>query len=478
MKNKFIFLVVSLLSYLTMLLIPSVSHADWVHTPVSVDPTASANNGHYNSGGRRIVKINDITFVLVVDGGSDHIHKSTNDGPWSEIDSEYGYSGCLVSGADNYVYHFSRFGGNIRMVKFLYDATTIPAPVNIATDGGTTHGVYRQINATVNEAGDLFVFYHDDNGGSYDTIYMTKSVDNGISWEPRVTIRAGNSEHSWGFVHSDVTPDGDIVIVYSEWESKSIQFAISDNGTAWTHTEIASGDVYNPSILPGENNDLYVFAQSNPDDGLVFKKSTNNGNTWPSNWISIQANHANGYADPSPALGDDGNIYVAFRGTDNYTVYSDDLREYIAMSDDGGTSWSFPFHRNATDGRVGTRSITRYQTWHNYGGPFEWTWLEENGEDTNIYPTLYNLNTDVLIKNITTGLTIRADVNQDSQINTTDAQLTLRNSLGLDMTSTNWQTSSTTGDVNCDLTSNSTDAMLIIRHSLGLSMVGSGWCEE
>jgi len=74
-------------------------------------------------------------------------------------------------------------------------------------------------------------------------------------------------------------------------------------------------------------------------------------------------------------------------------------------------------------------------------------------------------------------ITIRADVNQDSQINTTDAQLTLRNSLGLDMTSTNWQTSSTTGDVNCDLTSNSTDAMLIIRHSLGLSMVGSGWCE-
>jgi len=74
-------------------------------------------------------------------------------------------------------------------------------------------------------------------------------------------------------------------------------------------------------------------------------------------------------------------------------------------------------------------------------------------------------------------VTIRADVNQDSQINTTDAQLTLRNSLGLDMTSTNWQTSSTTGDVNCDLTSNSTDAMLLLRYSLGLDMSGTGWCE-
>ncbi len=70
----------------------------------------------------------------------------------------------------------------------------------------------------------------------------------------------------------------------------------------------------------------------------------------------------------------------------------------------------------------------------------------------------------------------RADVDNNSQINTTDAMLTLRNSLGLDMSGTNWQTSTTTGDVNCDGNSNSTDAMLILRYSLGLSMEGTGWC--
>ena len=73
--------------------------------------------------------------------------------------------------------------------------------------------------------------------------------------------------------------------------------------------------------------------------------------------------------------------------------------------------------------------------------------------------------------------TIRADVDNNSTINTTDALLTLRNSLGLDMSSTDWFTSSTTGDVNCDNVSNSTDAMLILRHSLGLDMSGTGWCE-
>jgi hypothetical protein len=73
--------------------------------------------------------------------------------------------------------------------------------------------------------------------------------------------------------------------------------------------------------------------------------------------------------------------------------------------------------------------------------------------------------------------TIRADVDNNSTINTTDAMLTLRNSLGLNMSNTNWFSSTTTGDVNCDNVSNSTDAMLILRHSLGLDMTGTGWCE-
>ena len=73
---------------------------------------------------------------------------------------------------------------------------------------------------------------------------------------------------------------------------------------------------------------------------------------------------------------------------------------------------------------------------------------------------------------------IRADVDNNSQINSTDAMLTLRNSLGLDMSGTDWQASGTTGDVNCDGNSNSTDAMLILRYSLGLDMSGTTWCVD
>jgi len=71
----------------------------------------------------------------------------------------------------------------------------------------------------------------------------------------------------------------------------------------------------------------------------------------------------------------------------------------------------------------------------------------------------------------------RSDVDNSSVTNTTDALLTLRNSLGLSMNGTAWQVGATTGDVDCSGASNSTDALLILRYSLGLEMEETGWCE-
>lgn len=377
----------------------SMCYANWAHTPVVIDPAKFSNNGHYNSGGRRIVRINNTIITLVNANNSDHIYRSLNNGSsWAQIDEEYGYSGTLISGANNYVYHFSRFDANIRMVKFLYNATVLPETVNICSlSGRSEHGEYKMLNATVDQNGGLYVFFHYNTGSGGDSIFLVKSVDFGTSWSSPILIRAGNNHHSWGFMHSDVTPEGDIVLVYSEWDSLSIQYAISsDDGETWNHSRIATNDAFNPSILPVGGGQVYVFAQSPAMDGLVFNKSINNGIDW-SGWRSIQANHAGGYADPSPAVGSDNTIFVAFRGAERYTTSSDDLREHVAMSSDGGDTWHFP-DNHLGGGRVGTRSVMRYQTWWNYGGPLEWTWLEEvNGN----YPTFYDFNNNISIKNLT-----------------------------------------------------------------------------
>ncbi|KKP67431.1 MAG: hypothetical protein UR66_C0015G0016 [Candidatus Moranbacteria bacterium GW2011_GWE1_35_17] len=89
-----------------------------------------------------------------------------------------------------------------------------------------------------------------------------------------------------------------------------------------------------------------------------------------------------------------------------------------------------------------------------------------------------NLVSPMYYMNIEYGVTLnRSDVDNSSATNTTDALLTLRNSLGLSMDGTAWQVGAMTGDVNCSGTSNSTDALLILRYSLGLSMEETSWCE-
>ena len=77
-----------------------------------------------------------------------------------------------------------------------------------------------------------------------------------------------------------------------------------------------------------------------------------------------------------------------------------------------------------------------------------------------------------------TYATIRSDVNNDLQKNTTDAMLTLKNSLGLNMANTGWYETLITGDVNCDNVTNSTDAQLILRYSLGFDMESTDWCDD
>ncbi len=72
---------------------------------------------------------------------------------------------------------------------------------------------------------------------------------------------------------------------------------------------------------------------------------------------------------------------------------------------------------------------------------------------------------------------IHADVDQQGIVDSNDAILILRNSIGLDMSNTAWHASATTGDANCDGVSNSIDAMLTLKASLGLNMENTSWCE-
>lgn len=384
----------------------------------SVDNPGSVNV-HYNSGGRRFVRVNNTIVAICPHGSGEYTYRSSDEGEtWELIDTDGAFSGCLITGPNDMVYHFFRNGRNVYMVRFRYDESTIPSPLLIynAPEGyAPGHGAYNMINATIDKDGSLYVATHWDDqiSGGGDTLYLIRSVDGGDAWPASgeaLTVAQGSPEHSWGFIHLEVNQDNVLVAVYSEWGSLSLQFAKSiDGGNVWDTFQLGSGNIYNPSVLTVGTDTIYVFAQASVNTslrGLVFNQSDDLGTTW-NGWIAIDDASLSGYADPSPGLGSDGTIYVAYRSGArpdlSGTYGGDGCRQRLAMSNDGGTTWLFPDdyfydeNGNPTE-RTGCRSQIRYQTWWNYGGPLEWIWMQYENNGTN-RPIYYDYNKNAQIYN-------------------------------------------------------------------------------
>jgi hypothetical protein len=312
-------------SVVPLLLVPVALNAGWSdHAPVAINLSASPGqpNAHGNSGGRRIVRIDTTSIALCPHGYTDRTYRSMNDGgDWDEIDTDGTYSGCLASGPDSMVYHFYRSDDNIYMVRFRFDADP-PAPVLIHTGAGVSEtqvGVYRAINATVDSAGALYVACH---WGNPDRLYVLRSSNGGDSWEGPWQISSDNAR-IWFYPHLEATPGGEIVCVYREWtgDDQMVFGRSADRGETWNSVVVSSEATYNPSLLTVTDDSLFIFAQSSVSahTGLVYNLSVDGGGTWLG-WRLIE--ETCGYADPSPGLGEDGVIYVAYRSSLNTGVTS------------------------------------------------------------------------------------------------------------------------------------------------------------
>ncbi len=341
--------------------------ADRNFEPVTIHLASSTGdrNVYYVHGSRRIVRIHDTILALAPTGARDHIYRSTDNGAnWTQLGNNplNTYSSCLLSVGNETVFHLFRNGDKVYMVKFRYDAAP-PAPVVIYTDANfayTSHGEHARVAGTVDRDGVLFVAVHGNATGvdasNPDSIYLIKSEDNGATWTPSgqaSVIRQGNADHSWGFMHMDVSRDNELLCAYAAWNGEALELAISsDRGHSWKTTQMASGGIHNPAVLPINDREIYLFAQSHASNqsssqikGLVFNKSEDSGATWRG-WQTIDGNSPAGDGDPSPGLGSDGAIHVAYgsgaRSDSIDTRNGEAPRQRLAVSDDGGKTWRFP----------------------------------------------------------------------------------------------------------------------------------------
>ena len=386
------------------------ARADWSFAPKAVNAVSGTPDAHYNSGGRRMVRINGTILALTPVNAGEHIYRSANNGStWTDIDSDGLYSGCLISGPDSMVYHF--YGdwstGVISMVRFKYNATP-PAPVAVYSSPALRESgagqEYRAVNAIVDSAGTLYVATH---WGARDRLYVFRSDDRGATWTGPMAM-SNDVNKRWYYPHLELDSRNGLMATFHESGGcEQLVFARSaDRGNTWTnrvvHTTNGTDMTGNPSLLAAGPDTAYIFVQGVilGVTGVLVTRSVDGGVTWqPFRTVERTC----GYGDPSAALGSDGTLYAAFRSSLNTGVSGgcgDASRSKLSRSVDRGLTWQ-PVDSLYGVPRVGTRFQMRYQTWWNYGGPLEWIWMQSTSSGT--WPIYYDLNLDVAILNRSSG---------------------------------------------------------------------------
>ncbi len=364
--------------------------------PIAINPTVSTVDPHYNSSGKRSVRIGNTRLALAHTSTSNEaIYRSTDGVNWSMLRSfTIVHSGSLITGPDNYVYYFYYNSDNIYMSKFLYDGSP-PAGTSIASDPGLSNayddqgnGTYYSVNATVDEDGHLYVAYPGDNA-----LFVSHSDDGGSSWDAKVNVASGLATRIWYYPWMVVTWNNSLVIVFNEFgvgSAPNYKYSAysTDRGQNWTRNQIGGTEfVQNICLLATGDNEVYLMGQSigGPGTGLVWNHTDNRGASWDG-WSLVDGTC--GYADPGAALAANGDIWVAYRDKDvDGGTCGNQSREKVIIYD--GASWST--HDFYTDAlgyeRTGTRSAMRYQTFHSYGGDMEWVWMQyiNSGSNRPIY---------------------------------------------------------------------------------------------
>ncbi len=406
---------------LIILVLPLFCVAEWnERKPLPVQLTKATKKHHNDRGVRRMVRIKDVTLCLA-DGAegnefNEGIYRTVDNGrSWDLIGSMKGSCrGVIVSGPDEMVYVFwisLNTPSGIYLSKFKYNEKP-NKPVLIHKGYVKSVGYdwgYQDSSAAVDKDGNLYFTCHFPLfEGGVDRLWLLKSVDNGLTWENIKQI-SFIKDTSIAYPSLEVDHNNHLVLCFAQHspvfnggrkdKDKRIYFIKShDFGETWgrlTQVDASRGPfmVYNPCLIEDKQNTLYIFAQR-AWNGLVMAKSNDGGATWGGFSTIIPTSN---YADPSAAVGENGNLYVTYRG-DNLC---DDTkpkkwRNCMASSKDQGETWII-LDTYCDEGRVGPAGAIRFANWWNYGGPLEWCWEQWLKKDKSNRPVYYNINTGIRI---------------------------------------------------------------------------------
>lgn len=401
--------------------------------------TVTVKGPHTDQGARRLSRIQGVTIALADNGASPsncEVYRTTDDGAnWTLIGTvSRAARATIVSLPYNYFMMFwvdytAGITPGIYAKKWLYTDISLPVTTTIysgAVVSVSSPGGYQQICASVNSQGVIHLATHYKVGASaYDSMVYFRSGDHGDTWSAPVTV----CDKGWSLLGTSIMVDhADTVhLCFSDHmelfggppaaNARAYHMSSSDDGITWSSTTQMSSTEWfsNLCIFESKKDTLIVLGQKpSPSGGMVCSRSADSGATWGS-LIQITTN-SDGYADPSGAVDSDGYVYAACRNTG--TGADGAMHNMVYRSIDDGLTWSRIFEYQPTDppldlmdgldARVEPANSMRYQTWHNYGGPLEWSWGQSPNTTASIGPVYHSNDLSVSVLDISSNLIFSA----------------------------------------------------------------------
>lgn len=342
---------------------------------------------------RRLVTLIPFLFLLNLTGFAQHTNVMIGDDnfpnePTIMINPKN--PDIMVAGANLQNYYYSDNGGDTWTSGSLT----------------STWGVWGDPTIVVDTAGDFYFFHLSNyNCGSWiDRIVCQKTTDNGQTWsDGTFTGLNGNKvqDKQWSVVNRK---NNHIYVSWTQFDkyasnnpadSTHIMFSKSiDGGTTWTDAirldEVGGDCLDDDSTVEGAvpaiglNGELYI-AWAGPK-GILFDKSTNEGNTWLDNDIFV-SDQPGGWNYNIPGISRCNGLPVidcdTGKGPNRGTIYinwtdqrngSDNTDVWLSKSIDNGQTWSSPK-------RVNDDATNRHQFL---------TWMTIDQANGNIYFVFYD----------------------------------------------------------------------------------------
>ncbi|UCE37261.1 MAG: hypothetical protein JSW00_17580 [Thermoplasmata archaeon] len=224
-----------------------------------------------------------------------------------------------------------------------------------STDGGTTFSNNKKINDDagnaeqftpsigVGESDNIFIAWGDFRDSNSD-IYFTSSNDGGNSFSPNKKVNDDVSNTKQYEPSIAIDNGGNIYLAWTDQRNGNynIYFANStDGGNSFSPNKMVNDDggpsQFQPSIAIDNEGNIYLAwtDQRNGNYDIYFASSTDGGNSFsPNKMVNDDVSIPRQY-EPSMAIGNNGNIYLAWADERN-----GDSDIYFASSTDGGNSFS------------------------------------------------------------------------------------------------------------------------------------------